>query len=346
MSPVVSIFSQKYKIAVMQELPFEIPQSLRSYVAQFENDPEKGIGNLESFLKKRGMDAVGYFLLSWLYINKGEKEQAVHYALKAKCFAPGSAFFQHLHYFIVHPDHFEAWKPFELELNDSGESETETELELEPEPKLEPEQQLEPETELEPELEPEQDHEPEPEPGHDFEPESGKEKQPDWEPEAEPEPEPELEPEIEPEPELEPELERKPDQDQKAGQELVQEQEQEQEEEPEAESRADAELESQEAPALQLDNLIEELSGAEKKKITLVSDGDDDRDLGEKSRKVGDIASETLAKIYEKQKKYPDALRTLNNLCKTRPEKATFYNEEMLRVRALMNKEDPETPGG
>ncbi len=275
----------------MQELPFEIPQSLRSYVAQFEKDPERGIANLESFLKKRGMDAVGYFLLSWLYFNNNQNEEAVHYALKAKCFAPGSAFFQHLHYFMVHPDHFEAWKPFEPE--------------------------------VEPELEPKPEQNPEPEPEPDLEPEIA--------------PDPEQEPDFEPEPEIEPEpeLEQEPVQEAEA--------EAEAEAEPDTESKPEAELESQEDPALQLDNLIEELSDAEKKKITLMADGDDDRDLGEKSRKVGDIASETLAKIYEKQKKYSDALRTLNNLCKTRPEKATFYNEEILRIRALMTREDPES---
>ncbi len=280
----------------MQELPFEIPQSLSSYVAQFENDPEKGIANLEAFLKKRGMDAVGYFLLSWLYFNNDQKEEAVHFALKAKCCAPGSPFFQHLHYFMVHPNHFDAWKPFAPDADETvatGE-----------EPESGPEQELQPEWEPVVESGPEQ------------------ELQPEWEPEVEPGTEPELEPEPEPGMEPEPDaIETQYDADKKAEDSVA-----------------------SEDPAFNLDNLIEELGDAEKKKITITAEGNDDRDLGEKSKKVGDIASETLAKIYEKQKKYSDALRTLNKLCQTRPDKATFYNEEILRIRALMNKEDLESP--
>ncbi|TVQ73574.1 MAG: hypothetical protein EA363_03010, partial [Balneolaceae bacterium] len=175
----VSIFSKKCEIAAMQELPFEIPQTLSSYVAQFENDPEKGIANLEAFLKKRGMDAVGYFLLSWLYFNNDQKEEAVHYALKAKCCAPGSPFFEHLHYFMVHPDHFEAWKPFAPDADEVGQigEEPEPEHEAEPEYEYEHEHEYEPEPEHEPELEPQQEQESRP----------GSETE--WEPEVEPEPE-------------------------------------------------------------------------------------------------------------------------------------------------------------
>ncbi len=291
----------------MQELPFEIPQSLSSYVAQFENDPEKGIANLEAFLKKRGMDAVGYFLLSWLYFNNDQKEEAVHYALKAKCCAPGSPFFEHLHYFMVHPDHFEAWKPFAPDADDVDETNDEPEAGAESEPELEPEP--DPGMEPEPEVEPEQEQE------------------------SEPEPEPELKSRPESETELEPEVEP----GKESGKADV----------PETQTDSDKKTGARiasEDPALNLDNLIEELSDAEKKKITLAAEGNDDRDLGEKSRNVGDIASETLAKIYEKQKKYSDALRTLNKLCETRPDKVAFYNEEILRIRSLMNKEDPESP--
>ncbi len=212
----------------MQGLPFEIPQSLGSYLTQFDNDPEKGIANLEALLKKRGLDAVGFFLLSWLYHNNHQKEKAIHYALKAKCCAPGSPFFEHLHYFMVHPDHFQAWKPF------SSES-------------------------------------------------------------------------------------------------------------PDAESAETAEEATPGSPAeksLNLDRLIEQLSLVEKKKIAISIDEKDDRNLGEKSEKVGDIASETLATIYEKQKKYGDALRTLNKLCQTRPKNADFYQSEIKRIQELMNRDE------
>ncbi|MBP3191190.1 tetratricopeptide repeat protein [Natronogracilivirga saccharolytica] len=208
----------------MQGLPFEIPQSLSSYITQFEIDPEKGISNLENHLKKRGMDAVGYFLLSWLHHLNGQNNQAIHYALKAKCYAPGSPFFEHLHYFLTHPDHFKAWKPFS----------------------------------------PDSDTTDAPEPG-------------DTSPQT-----------------------------------------------------------------LQLDRLIEQLNKAENKKITLQPEPDDKReeaeqpDLGENSIKVGDIASETLARIYEKQNKYDEALRTFEKLVQTRPHRSEYYRKEMERIRNLM----------
>ncbi len=229
----------------MQGLPFEIPQSLSTYLTQFENDPEKGIANLEAFLKKRGMDAVGFFLLSWLYHRNDQKEKALHYALKAKCCAPGSPFFQHLHYFLIHPDHFEAWKPSVT----------------------------------------------------------------DAEPEVESVPEVGSVPEVESVPEAE------------------------------AKPHAESELTGQPTEtALNLDQLIEMLSDAENNRITIMPDQDDDRNLGEKSEKVGDIASETLAKIYEKQKKFSDALRTLNKLKQSRPHKAEFFQQEIDRIRKEMNQ--------
>ncbi len=209
----------------MQGLPFEIPQSLSTYLTQFENDPEKGIANLEAFLRKRGMDAVGYFLLSWLYHKNQQQDEAIHYALKAKCSAPGSPFFQHLHYFLIHPDHFEAWKPFASDTAAGEEVET------------------------------------------------GPASQ----------------------------------------------------------------------TALNLDQIIEQLGEAENNRITITPDFDDDRNLGEKSEMVGDIASETLAMIYEKQKKYSDALRTFNKLIKTRPHKADFYQQEIERIRREMNRTDQES---
>jgi len=256
----------------MHELPFEIPQSLRGYLTQFENDPDRGIANLEAFLKKRGMDAVGYFLLSWLYLNNGQKEDAVQCALKAKCFAPGSPFFQHLHYFLVHPDHFEAWKPF------APDAEEPVDLE-------EPVNAGE-----------------EAEEAEDADAAAGNDGEPADHADASP---------------FDVPLE-------------------------EYEEAAEADTDSSDDPALNLDTLIEQISDAEKRKITISADTDDDRNLGEKSEKVGDIASETLAMIYEKQKKYPDALRTLNKLSKTRPDKADHYRQEIERIRTLMNREELE----
>ncbi|MTI89234.1 MAG: hypothetical protein FH748_14865 [Balneolaceae bacterium] len=95
----------------MQELPFNIPKSLSSYVEKFDDDPDKVIGKLKKHLRKRGPDAVGHFLLSWFYHHQGENSQSVREALKAKTYAPGSPLMEHLHYFLVHPEQFEAAIP-------------------------------------------------------------------------------------------------------------------------------------------------------------------------------------------------------------------------------------------
>lgn len=95
----------------MPQLPFEIPKSLSSYAEHFDEDPIKATTRLKKQLKKRGPDAVGHFLLAWFYHLKGMDDQAVDEALKARIFAPGSPFFQKLHYYLSHPKAFEAWTP-------------------------------------------------------------------------------------------------------------------------------------------------------------------------------------------------------------------------------------------
>lgn len=95
----------------MPQLPFEIPKSLASYAEHFDDDPLKATTRLKKQLKKRGPDAVGHFLLAWFYHLKGMDDQAVEEALKARIFAPGSPFFQKLHYYLSHPKAFEAWTP-------------------------------------------------------------------------------------------------------------------------------------------------------------------------------------------------------------------------------------------
>jgi len=97
----------------MPELPFEIPKSLSSYIRQFDNDPMNATIRLKKQLKKRGPDAIGHFLLAWFYHLKGLDEQAVEEALKAKTLAPGSPFFEKLHYYLSHPRTFDAWQPAE-----------------------------------------------------------------------------------------------------------------------------------------------------------------------------------------------------------------------------------------
>jgi len=88
----------------MAELPFNIPQSLRSFNERFEKNPKTGITKLSRHLKKRGPDAVGHFLLAWFYHLDDQNSLAIKEALKAKTFAPGSPLMEHLHYFLVHPE--------------------------------------------------------------------------------------------------------------------------------------------------------------------------------------------------------------------------------------------------
>lgn len=95
----------------MAEFPFDIPQSLATYTEQFEDDPLKVTTKLKKHLETRGPDAVGYFLLAWFYHLKGLKDRAVEHALKAKAYAPGSPLLEKMHYYLSHPDAFEAWTP-------------------------------------------------------------------------------------------------------------------------------------------------------------------------------------------------------------------------------------------
>jgi len=101
----------------MNAIPAHIPRSLKSYLEQYQKNPEKTIDKLETHLKKRGADAVGFYLLSWFYHYNGNSKQAVECAWKAKIFAPGSPTMEQLHYFMSHPKKFKAWKPFRPTIN-------------------------------------------------------------------------------------------------------------------------------------------------------------------------------------------------------------------------------------
>ncbi|MEQ9309924.1 MAG: tetratricopeptide repeat protein [Balneolaceae bacterium] len=95
----------------MQTLPFNIPRSLSSYVEKFEENPKKTISKLQKHVKKRDPDAVGHFLLAWFYHIQDQNSNAIKEALIAKTYAPGSPLMEHLHYFMVHPELFEASIP-------------------------------------------------------------------------------------------------------------------------------------------------------------------------------------------------------------------------------------------
>ncbi len=87
------------------------PASFQIYLDQFDSDPDKTIKKLEQHVLKRNTGAVGYFYLAWLCYKNGDKSKAIEYAWTAKVCAPGSPLMETLHYFLSHPDSFDAWKP-------------------------------------------------------------------------------------------------------------------------------------------------------------------------------------------------------------------------------------------
>src|SRR5699024_5932679 len=92
------------------KLPFQIPESLASYVEQYEANPKKTIDRFKKQLERRGSDAIGFFILAWFYHQQAEKEKALKYAVKAKTLAPGSPFLEKAPYFLSHPQLFDAWQ--------------------------------------------------------------------------------------------------------------------------------------------------------------------------------------------------------------------------------------------
>lgn len=91
--------------------PYLIPKSFQSYFEQFETEPEAALQRLENHVKKRNTGAAGYYFLAWLHHKHGNQEKAIQAAWQAKVQAPGSKAMEQLHYFLVHPQSFEAWEP-------------------------------------------------------------------------------------------------------------------------------------------------------------------------------------------------------------------------------------------
>ncbi len=199
----------------MQTLPFNIPKSLSSYVEKFESDPEGSIKKLSTLIQKRDPDAVGHFLLAWFYHLQGNNQQAIKEALIAKTYAPGSPLMEHLHYFLIHPELFEARVP---STNYSSER------------KL---QQA-----------------------------------------------------------------------------------------------------SRTSPILDLDRLIELLEEVESQRIQIPLDNENanDEDLSEESTEVGDIASETLAKIHEQQGNKKEAIKMYERLITLNEDKADIYTSQISKL--------------
>lgn len=95
----------------MQLESHQIPQSLQGYIDQFEDDPEAALGRLENHVERRNPGAAGYFFLAWLHHRQGNRKRALQCALNAKVLAPGSRLMEQLHYLLMHPRTFAAWKP-------------------------------------------------------------------------------------------------------------------------------------------------------------------------------------------------------------------------------------------
>lgn len=91
----------------------QIPESYKSTIEKFETDPEGAIASLKTRVEKRSAGAIGYFFLAWLYLKNDDIENAIEAAWQARVRAPGSHLINRLHYFIEHPQKFDAWEPLE-----------------------------------------------------------------------------------------------------------------------------------------------------------------------------------------------------------------------------------------
>ncbi|MEX2395779.1 MAG: hypothetical protein WD491_02090 [Balneolales bacterium] len=207
----------------MPDFPFTIPPSLSSFVEQFDSDPQKSTDRLETHLKKRGLDAGGYFILACLYHKRGMKTLAIENAMKAKSFAPGSPLFENLHFYLLHPQKFDAAVP-------TKEHKTE---------------------------------EPPPSANSDYD--------------------------------------------------------------------------------LNLDSLISKLSSADSLKVELKSgNSKDNTDLSIPAQMVSDLASETLAKINEKQEKYKQAIETLKTMQQVKPQQSDKYQKDIERINMIIENDGKE----
>lgn len=97
----------------MKSIPFELPESLKSYLVTYQEDPDKGMQLLEKHVNKRRNDAVGFLLLALMYHHAGNQNKAIKSATMSGSLAPGSPLLENLQYFLSHPDGFDAWIPNE-----------------------------------------------------------------------------------------------------------------------------------------------------------------------------------------------------------------------------------------
>lgn len=96
-------------------------------------------------------------------------------------------------------------------------------------------------------------------------------------------------------------------------------------------------------PIRDLDQLISKLSEAESRRIRVPDTSEDSDksidDLSQRSADVDDIVTETLALIHEKQGNYKAAINVFKQLRQSNSSKRDHYDEQILRLQELMEKE-------
>lgn len=95
----------------MKPFPLPLPPSLASYHEFFFREPEECLRRLEMQIKRRGYDAVGCLLMSWLYLQRGDENKGFEYARLAKAAGPGSRMMDFAPYLVQHEKAFDAWLP-------------------------------------------------------------------------------------------------------------------------------------------------------------------------------------------------------------------------------------------
>lgn len=83
-----------------------------------------------------------------------------------------------------------------------------------------------------------------------------------------------------------------------------------------------------------LDILAEQLSKA---RINYVPDENDESEIEIPEYKGKKIVSETLAKIYESQKNYKEAISIYKELMKTNPEKSEYYKSKIKEISEIID---------
>jgi tetratricopeptide (TPR) repeat protein len=95
----------------MAKPEFPVPPSLDAYVRLFDESPDKAIAKMEAAVQKRRSDPVLLAWLSWMWLEQGQRADALRYANLAMVQAPGSPIIAQLRYLCTHPDGFAALRP-------------------------------------------------------------------------------------------------------------------------------------------------------------------------------------------------------------------------------------------